>query len=212
MASPSDSVGDDLPGQTAAVGADERQGAVGQLEQDAAEGVAGALDVGGKHRAADRPPQVGGGGDVVGRGGEVGHVGEEVRVLARQLELGVQAADDQALAVRLQGQFLVVGRAEDLAEPLGRQNHGAGLIDLHAEHPVADAHLQVGGQEGGAFLRVGHELDVLEDRLRAPGGHDPADHSERLEQVFAIAQGLHACVSLPRSRQVGVRLAIWRPT
>jgi hypothetical protein len=57
---------------------------------------------------------------------------------------------------------------------------------------MADADLQVGGHQDRAELGVDDQLDVLEDRLGAPGGDHPAHHAERGEQSFAIAQGLHA--------------------
>ena len=90
------------PGQPSAVGADHRDRLGRQLDQDAPEGVAGALDVGGEDRPADQLPQVGRRDDVVARRGEVGHLGVEARVLARQLELGVAAADEQVVAVGLE--------------------------------------------------------------------------------------------------------------
>jgi hypothetical protein len=58
---------------------------------------------------------------VIRRRGEVGDLGEEVRILARQLELGVQAPDDQVIAVGLDGQLLVgAGRRIEPIRAVGR--------------------------------------------------------------------------------------------
>ena len=67
-----------------------------------------------------------------------------------------------------------------------------GLVDLHAEHAMANADLQVGRHQDRTLVAIGHELDVLEDRLRTARRDDSADHPERGEQSFAVAQGLHA--------------------
>ena len=62
-------------GQAAAVGADHGDRLGVQLDQDAAQGVAGALDVGGEHRPADQLTQVGRRDDVVAGRREVGDLG-----------------------------------------------------------------------------------------------------------------------------------------
>ncbi len=182
--------------QAAAVGADHRDRLVRQLHEDAAQGVAGALDVGGEHRPADQSAEVRGADDVVARCGEVGDLGEEVGVLGRQAELRAEAADGQSVGVGLERELLVEAGGEDLLH-LGRgQDHRAGLVDLHAEDAISDADLEVGGHQGRAVVGVGDELEVLEDRLGAPRRGDPGDRPERREQSLAVAQRLHALASL----------------
>ena len=88
--------------------------------EHAPEGVPGALDVGGEDRPADQLAEVGRGDLVVAGRGEVGHLGVEARVLARQRELRPEAADDQLVPLDLDGQLGVGAGAEDRPEPRGR--------------------------------------------------------------------------------------------
>ena len=68
----------------------------------------------------------------------------------------------------------------------------AWLLDLDAQHSVANPDLQVRSHEHRALIGFGDELDVLEDRLGAPGRNNPADHPERREQCLTVAQGPHS--------------------
>ena len=181
------------PGQPAAVGADHRDRLGRQLDQHAAQGVAGALDVGGEDRPADQLLQVGGGDDVIARRGEVGNLGIEARVLARQRELRVQAADDRAGRRRPRSPARrrcwsagstrsapSAGSPRRAARP-SRRAPGGGC------RPPGRCAIRIEPSSASAI-----ELDVLEDRLGAPRRNHPADHPERGEQSFAVAQGLHA--------------------
>src|SRR5271165_1033017 len=57
---------------------------------------------------------------------------------------------------------------------------------------MANPNLQVRSHKHRALIGFGDELDVLEDRLGAPGGNNPTDHSERREQCLTVAQGPHS--------------------
>ena len=191
------------PGEPAAVGADHRDRLGRQLHEHAAQGVPGALDVGGEDRPPDQLAEVGGGDHVVARRGEVGDLGVEARVLARQGELGTRrprttagrprppASSSASALVRRIDPNRAVGR---IAEPGCSTFMPSTRWRMPTSRSVA---IRI-----EPLVGVGHELDVLEDRLGAPGRDDPADHPERGEQSFAVAQGLHA---LPPT--VGSRLA-----
>ena len=101
------------PGQPTAVGAHHGDGFGRQLDQDAAQGVAGALDVGREDRPPDQLLQIGGGHDMIARRGEVGDLREEVRVFHRQGELRVQAADHQPIVLGLDRQLRIPTGPED---------------------------------------------------------------------------------------------------
>ena len=184
------------PGQPAAVGADHRDRLGRQLDQHAPQRVAGALDVGGEDRAADQLLQVGGrrrrdsssrrSREPRGRGSasSIGSVNSECRPRTIRWSSSASIASS-----------CVAAGPQDRPDLRRRQDHRAGLLDLHAEHPVANPDLQVGAHQDRAVVGVGDQLDVLEDRLGAPRRNHPADHPERGEQSFAVAQGLHALSS-----------------
>ncbi len=57
---------------------------------------------------------------------------------------------------------------------------------------MANPDFQVRSHENRAFIGVGDQLDVLEDRLGAPSRNHPADQPERREQALTVAQGPHS--------------------
>src|SRR5271166_3203947 len=69
---------------------------------------------------------------------------------------------------------------------------------------MANPDFQVRSHEDRALIGFGNELDVLEDRLGAPGRSNTANHPERREQCLTVAQGPHSipCISV-RSRRGG---------
>ena len=104
----------------------------------------------------------------------------------------MQAAHDQSLVVGLDRQLGVGAGPQDRPDLRRRQDHRARLLDFDAQHPVANPNLQVRSHEHRALIGFGDELDVLEDRLGAPGWNNPADHPERREQCLTVAQGPHS--------------------
>ena len=104
----------------------------------------------------------------------------------------MQAPHDQSLVVGLDRQLGVSAGPQDRPDLRRWQDHRARLLDFDAQHPVANSNLQVGSHEHRALIGFGDELDVLEDRLGAPGWNNPADHSERREQCLTVAQGPHS--------------------
>ena len=184
------------PRQPSAVGADHRDRLGRQLDQDAPQRVAGALDVGGEDRPADQLLQVGGRDHMIAQSRRSREPRETGSHPPRQGELGMQAAHDQSLVVGLDRQLGVAAGPQDRPDLRRRQDHRARPLDLHAQHPVANPDFQVGSHQHRALIGVGDQLDVLEDRLGAPGRNHPADHPERREQSLTVAQGPHSFDSL----------------
>ena len=185
----------DILRQPTPVGADHGDRLGRQLDQHAPQGVPRALHVGGEDGAADQLLEVGRRDHMVGGRAEVGHLREEARILHRQGELRMQAPDHQPIVLGFDRQLHVAAGPQDRTDLGRRQDHRAGPLDLHAEHPVANPDFQVRPHENRAGVGVGDQLDVLEDRLGAPRRNHAADQPERREQALTVAQGPHSICS-----------------
>jgi len=88
---------------------------------------------------------------------------------------------------------------------LGRQQHGAGLADLHRFDAHLGGHLQVGREQRDAVF-VGLQQHVLQDLLGRLRGHHGRHHGDGFLEGGPVAEDLHRVRwELGRDRRGGNR-------